>query len=62
MDNIEIIETVSTEKPKVVALAMSERLRQLIRQEAFEREMSFSAMTRYILEKYFRESKQEIDC
>ena len=48
------IEEKSSES-KLIALAVSERLRQLIRKEAFEKELSVSATIRLILENYFRD-------
>lgn len=50
---ITITERESPDTGKVVALKMPERLRQAIRKEAYEREMSFSAMVRRILEEHF---------
>lgn len=55
--DIRIIEVENESKSKVVALAMPERLRQNIRREAFERDLSFSAMIRLILEEHY--SKKE---
>ena len=51
--NIEVIEVDDNAKPKMVALVMPEKLRQKIRKEAFDREISFSAMVRLILEEHY---------
>lgn len=60
--NLETVEKTNEEsKPKIVALAMSERLRQMVREEAYEKEFSFSATIRYILEKYFSEKSRDSD-
>lgn len=49
--------TITEREPKaasaIVALQMPERLRQAIRKEAYEKEMSFSAMVRRILEEHY---------
>ena len=41
------------EEKKIVAVELPESLRQKIRKEAFEREISFSAMIRLILNLHF---------
>lgn len=43
------------EDKKLIALQISEPLRQRIREEAFKKEVSFSAMVREILERYFED-------
>lgn len=48
-----IVESEHKDSGRIVALKMPERLRQRIRQEAFSREMSFSAMVRRILEEHY---------
>ena len=53
---IKVTEKESNAKPKVVALAMPERLRASIKKEAYENDISFSAMVRRILEEHY--SKQ----
>lgn len=58
--DIEVKEKLSEDGSITVALAMPNRLKQLLRKEAFEREMSFSAVIRFILEKYFRENHAEV--
>ena len=59
---IDVKEVESKEqKPKIVALAISESLRQKIRQEAFDSELSFSAAIRRILEAHFASSERTKD-
>lgn len=58
--DIEVKEKLSEDGSITVALAMPNRLKQLLRKEAFEKEMSFSAVIRFILEKYFRENSAEV--
>lgn len=43
------------EDKKLIALQISEPLRQRIREEAYKKELSFSAMIREILERYFED-------
>ena len=61
IDWMEVIITEREPKAKsaMVALQMPERLRQLIRKEAYEREMSFSAMVRRVLEEHYSENGGE---
>ena len=59
---IDVKEVESKEpKPKIVALAIPESLRQKLRQEAYESEMSFSATIRRILEAHFASCERTKD-
>lgn len=56
---ININEKESTSKKKMIALEMPESLYQKLRKEAFERELSISAILRYIAEMYFLDKEEK---
>ena len=58
--NINETETTNSKK-KMIALEMPESLYQKLRKEAFERELSISAIVRYIAEMYFLDEKEKGD-
>jgi len=56
---ININEKEATSKKKMIALEMPESLYQKLRKEAFERELSISAIVRYIAEMYFLDKEEK---
>ena len=58
MEIIEITEQESNGKKRMMALELSETLYQKLRKEAFEKEVSVSAIVRYIAESYFLEKEK----
>lgn len=56
---ININEKDSGSKKKMIALEMPETLYQKVRKEAFEREVSISAIIRYIAELYFLDKEEK---
>lgn len=56
---ININEKENGSKKKMIALEMPETLYQKVRKEAFEREVSISAIIRYIAELYFLDKEEK---
>lgn len=59
MEIIEINEQCSVDKKKMIALELPESLYQRLRKEAFDNEVSLSAMVRHIVRNYFFD--EEVD-
>ena len=58
MNNLEVIESSKSVDKKLVAFEISEEFRQLIRKDAYELGISFSAMLRLIIYKYYKSITQ----
>ena len=56
---ININEKENGSKKKMIALEMPDSLYQKVRKEAFEREVSISAIIRYIAELYFLDTEEK---
>ena len=57
--DIQINEKETSSKKKMIALEMPESLYQKLRVEAFNRELSISAIVRYIAEMYFLDKEEK---
>jgi len=55
VDKIRIGEEDEPVGKSIVAFEIEDTLRQRIRREAFDRDISMSAMIRYVLQQYFRD-------